>query len=193
MTDSILSGYNIRARSLSELDGDISYSNIKYLVEDSEGKKYILKLFPDKEELEQAKEEQRILSLLRMGINFEVPEPVENKDGDIFTSYAGGEAVLLKYIEGKFLAETQQTASLIRNFGSSIAGLHLGLKDIDSRQVKAKKHFWDLQYAYLNYSKAEYIADPHTRKHIDYYFRRYHLEVLPRLHKLRHSLIHGDE
>ena len=48
--------FNIQIVDIKSLDGDINYSNIKYALKDNKGKKYILKIYPDKHELILAKE-----------------------------------------------------------------------------------------------------------------------------------------
>lgn len=192
MIGEIKRNYGFIPASIKELDGDINYSNKKYLVEDDSGNKYILKIYPDSEELEIAKEENRILEAIKDRLDFDIPIAHRDLSGNLFTRISRNEAILLKYIEGEFIATLDQTDKIINVLGESIAKLHLALNDQESKYIEARINFWDLKNAYINYDKSEYINDPSLKKHVDYYFNRFHTRVLPEIHKLRYSLIHGD-
>ena len=60
--------FNIKVEDIRNLDGDINYSNIKYALKTDNDKKYILKIYPDNEELILAKEESRILNSISVDI-----------------------------------------------------------------------------------------------------------------------------
>lgn len=192
MLENIQKSYGFVPASIIELDGDINYSNRKYLITDSEGNKYILKIYSDKEELEVAKEEHRILDAIKDKIEFEIPIAQKDFAGNSFTIISEHEAILLKYIEGDFIADIDQTDEIIYDFGKCIGKLHLVLKNQQSKYIESRVNFWDLKNAHINYDKSQFISDKSLKKHIDYYFNRFHNNVLPELHKLRHSLIHGD-
>jgi len=192
MTDQVKANYGFAPCSITKLDGDINYSNQKYLLSDDSGNRYILKIYTDAGELALAKEEHRIINLIKDRIEFEIPMAQPGKNGNLFTTWAEGEAILLKYIEGDFIAGIEQTDTILYSFGKCIAGLHLALKGEDSIIFRARKNFWDLQHSHINYDKSKFITDPSVKKHVDYYFNRFHSRVLPDLHKFRYSLIHGD-
>ncbi len=191
MTD-ILSIFNIQIVDVKNLDGDINYSNIKYALKDNEGKRYILKIFPDKNELLLAKEETRILNKIGKSLSFGVLQTIKTSDGRLFFQHEKGIAKLLAYIDGDFIANVQHTPELLFSLGEKIAELDKALATIESSILAARKLFWDLQHAPLSFLKLELIAEPERRKLIAYYFDRFQHFVIPQLHQLRHSLIHGD-
>lgn len=192
MIENIDKSYGFVPVSVKELHGDINYSNLKYLIEDSAGNKFILKIYSDQEELEIAREENRILEAINDKLEFDIPVAQKDLSGNSFTSISGNDAILLKFIEGDFIADINQTDKLIFDFGKCIGKLHLALKDQQSKYIESRINFWDLKNAHINYNKLQFISDKSLKKHVDYYFKRFHTRVLPKIHKLRHSLIHGD-
>lgn len=192
MIEDIRRNYGFIPASVRELDGDINYSNQKYLLEDEKGNKYILKIYSDPEELEIAKEENRILESIKEKLDFYIPVAHRDISGNIFTRISGNEAILLKYIEGEFIGDLDQNDKLLFDFGKCIGKLHRSLEGQESKFIESRINFWDLKNAHINYEKSAYIKDPSLKKHVDYYFNRFHSRVLPEIHKLRHSLIHGD-
>jgi ethanolamine-phosphate phospho-lyase len=183
--------FGIKINDFKSLDGDINYSNIKYALHTPD-KKYILKIFPDKDELILAKEESRILNEIGGSISIKVPQTIQAPNRTLFFQHAKGEAKLLDYIDGEFIADAPQTPQLLSLLGEKIAELAIALQKIESPILASRKLFWDLQYAPMSYDKVKLITEPERRKLIDYYFDRFQHFVLPRQHTLRHSLIHGD-
>ncbi len=192
MIEDIKRNYGFIPASVTKLDGDINYSNQKYLLEDDKDNKYILKIYSDHEELSIAKEESRILEAIKDKLDFYIPVAHRDIKGNIFTKIADNEAILLKYIEGEFIGDLDQNDNLLFDFGECIGKLHRALEDQESKYIESRINFWDLKNAHINYEKSAYIKDPSLKKHVDYYFNNFHTRVLPEIHKLRHSLIHGD-
>jgi ethanolamine-phosphate phospho-lyase len=192
MKNFLKSNYGITAVNIKEPDGDVNYTNLKYHVKDVSGDNYILKIYTDSQELELAREESDILNSISEELSFDVPISIASNNGLFFHPAEKGEARLLRYIEGEFIGDIDQPDSLIYDFGRCIGELDKALMNVNSNLVKSRRQFWDLQFSYQNYSLTEYISDPSLRNHVKYYFNRFHLNVLPVLHTLRHSTIHGD-
>ena len=57
--------FDLNISEIKNLDGDINYSDIKYLLTDDAGNKYVLKIFPNLDELALAKEESLKARVLR--------------------------------------------------------------------------------------------------------------------------------
>lgn len=184
--------FKLNITNFNSLDGDVNYSNIKYCLQDNNGKQYILKIFPDKDELRLAKEESIILNEIGKSLSFKVPQTIKTPDGNLFFSHQKGEAKLLDYIEGEFIASVPNTPELLFSLGEKIAELNLALQNIDSPLLASRRLFWDLQYASLSFHNTSLIKEPERRKLIKYYFDRFQQIVLPQQHQLRHSIIHGD-
>jgi ethanolamine-phosphate phospho-lyase len=184
--------FNISATNIKSLDGDINYSNLKYSVEATDGTKYILKIFPDKDELILAKEESRILNEISERLSFKVPQTIPAFETSLFFQHEKGEAKLLNYIEGDFIATIPHTKELLFSLGEKIAELNTALQKVESPIMSSRKLFWDLQHAPMSYHKVNLIEEPERRKLMAYYFDRFQYFVIPVQQTLRYSLIHGD-
>jgi ethanolamine-phosphate phospho-lyase len=184
--------FKIKITDFRPLDGDVNYSNIKYALHAADHKKYILKIFPDKDELILAKEESRVLNRIGNGLGIKIPQTIPTPNDELFFQHQKGEAKLLDYIDGDFIAEVPHTPQLLFSLGEKIAELTIALQKIESPIFASRKLFWDLQNTPMSYHKVKLIAEPARRKLIDYYFDRYQHFVLPQQHMLRHSIIHGD-
>ena len=86
----------------------------------------------------------------------------------------------------------RHTDKLLFSLGEKIAELNIALSEVKSPILASRKLFWDLQNATLSYHKTQLIKEPEKRKLVNYYFDRFRQFVLPHLHTLRHSIIHGD-
>lgn len=190
--EELLKMYDVEALHTKPLKGDINYSNIKFELVAKDNVKYILKIFPDAEELQLAKEESRILNEINKHISFKVPFTIENIHGQLFSATENGEAKLLRYIEGAFIADVAQTPELLFSLGKKIAELDKALAQVQSPVLKSRTLFWDIQHAELSFRKTIFMAEPAKKKIVDYYFDRFRHFIAPQLNSLRHSIIHGD-
>jgi ethanolamine-phosphate phospho-lyase len=193
MITSVETTFNITVTAIKNLDGDINYSNIKYALQDAAGKKYILKIFPDSDELVLAKEESRLLNEIGSRLSFSVPQTICNpKDNQLFFQHPKGAAKLLDYIDGDFIAQVPHTPELLFSLGEKIAELHTALQKTGSTVFASRKLFWDLQHAPMSYHKVKLVTEPERATLLTYFFDRFQQFVLPQLHALPHSIIHGD-
>jgi len=156
--------FNIRVKNIRSLDGDINYSNIKYALKADDDKEYILKIYPDNEELILAKEESKILNEIGSGLSFKVPQTIANTGNELFFKHEKGEAKLLNYIHGDFIANVSHSDELLFSLGEKIAELNIALSKIKSSILASRKLFWDLQNASFSYQKAGLIKEPEKRK-----------------------------
>ncbi len=184
--------FNIKITKSQSLDGDINYSNKKYVLETASSTKHILKIFPDQEEWVLANEESRILNSIGSKLSFQVPLNITTIQGDLFFLIENNHAKLLSYIEGDFIASVPHSEKLLYSLGKKIGELTLALKDIQSPIMASRRLFWDIQNATMSTHKVELIKEPERKKIIQYYLDRFTQFVLPIQHTLRHSIIHGD-
>lgn len=184
--------YNIDVSELRELPGDVDYQNIKYEVIAKDGEKFILKIFPGKDELELAKEETRICNTIAPMLSFRVPVTIPSKNNRFFFKSSAGEAKLLRYIDGEFIMNVEQTPGLLYRLGEKAGELTCSLTGINSNTIKSRRLFWDIQNAGFSYNKIDLISENPTRSQVHYFLDRFREFVEPELHLLRHSIIHGD-
>ena len=184
--------FGLNIQSAKSLDGDINYANQKYLLEDHNKVRYILKIFPDNEEWELAQEESLILKQIADQLPFKVPQNIPLPDGKLFFDYESNRAKLLNFIEGDFLTAIEHTPTLMRDLGRKVAIMNKVLLGVKSPILASRKLFWDIQYTQLSKHKIDLIQEPERRKIITYYIDRFTQFVLPIQHTLRHAIIHGD-
>ena len=184
--------FGITISKIQSLDGDVNYTNKKYLITDVSGTKYILKSFPDENEWILAKEESIVLDKIGKGLSFKVPQNIRLPDGRMFFEYENDKSKLLAHIEGNFIADVPHSEELLFSLGEKIAELDLSLQSIESPVFSSRNLFWDIQNTHLSLSKISFIRETERRKLIQYYIDRFITFVLPVQHLLRHSIIHGD-
>lgn len=184
--------FGIDVKEATSLDGDINYSNKKFTLKDYNGIKYILKIFPNQEEWQIAKEESIILDQIADKLTFDVPKNIKTVEGDMFFVFEEEEAKLLNYIEGDFIADVIHSEKLLSSLGEKIAELNIALQSINSPVFSSRKLFWDIQHTHLSQSKIAFLANPYQKKLIQYYIDQFITFVLPVQHVLKHSIIHGD-
>lgn len=184
--------YAVSVKEITEIDGDINYSNRKYLIQDIDNINYILQIYSDPDELALAKEEERIISSITPQLDFYLPETITNSHNNAFTPTGEGVFRLKRYLKGTFLSETENNPNLLSKLGKCAALLQRELSAQKSDKISARRLFWDIQYANFSFDKIKYISDPGLRKLVSYYMNLFRDNVLPELYKYRRSLIHGD-
>jgi len=184
--------FGITISKIQSLDGDVNYTNKKYLITDDIGTKYILKSFPDENEWILAKEESIVLDKIGNRLSFKVPQNIRLPDGSMFFEYENDKSKLLAHIEGRFIADVPHSEELLFSLGEKIAELDISLQAIESPVLSSRILFWDIQNTHLSLPKIVFIGEAERRKLIQYYIDRFITFVLPVQHLLRHSIIHGD-
>ena len=184
--------FDITIAEIKPLHGDINYSNKKFIITDNIGTKYILNIFPDKQEWILAEEESILLDKIGQRLSFKVPQNIKLPDGNMFFEYEKDKAKLLAYIEGNFIADASHSEELLFSLGEKIAELNLSLQSIESPIFSSRILFWDIQNTHLSLPKIAFIKGSERRKLVQYYIDRFSTFVLPVQHLLRHSIIHGD-
>ena len=184
--------YGLTVITLSELDGDINYSTRKFYISDSRGNRYILRVYTDREELALAKEELVVLDRIKDHLPFKIPGTIPDKNNQLFSCHGNKYLRLTSYLDGLFMSEAGVNNELRYELGLKIADLVSALAGVESYIYKSRELFWDLQNTDLNFEKTGYIADPHVRKTVRYFFQSFRLDILPELKKQRRSIIHGD-
>jgi len=184
--------YNIDVSELKKLPGDVDYRNIKYEVAAKEGEKYILKIFPDKDELDLAIEETWLCNRIAPLLSFKVPLTLTCKNDELFFSSSEGPAKILHFIEGDFIMNVEQTPALLYELGEKTGEMLHALKGINSPLIRSRKIFWDIQNAELSFNRLQFIREHETRRKVHYFLDRFSQFVAPKLRFMRHSIIHGD-
>ena len=189
--DILSAAYRVDAAEISELKGDINYTNRKYLVTAADDRRYILKEYIDKDESIVSGEEARIINEASGSLRFSLPVTIPAINGELFYSSSGTDYRLAAFIEGTFLAESEGRHNQAFILGAAIAELNIALLPIKSSIISSRRIFWDLNHAEMSLNDRHYLSS-RVRKYVDAAFEDYISDVIPLRHTLRHALIHGD-
>ena len=193
MLNTLKNQYNLDNPKIKKLVG---YDSTNYKVK-SNSEKFILKIYPDnKNEIEQAEAENKILLHLQNEKNNRFPAPVKNRNNKYLTHFSEKKekrfARLLTYLEGDFMGETEHSISLFKSFGKFLAELNIQLQTFKNSIIESRQFKWDLQYFLMNEKYVEYIPDSSDRKIVEHFFQQYKNNVLPVIPSLRKQIIHND-
>lgn len=183
------------AESLDELYG---YVNLNWLViEKNSRNKYVLKVYKEEDSIPLIEAETKILKKLTKWMPEAFPMPVPTTDGKFLISFQSENneiryARVLRFVEGKFLADVGENPKLLASLGTFLAELDLHLLDYRDPVLEARQYRWDLQHFLLNEKLVEFIPDASKRKLVKYFFLQFKDIILPVLPGLRKSVIHSD-
>lgn len=170
----------------------VGYDAKNYKIEDSAGRKFVLKHYLESSNFAAVESESKIVQGIGSTLSFKVPLNVLVK-GDNIQRYGDQSfSRLIHYIEGKLLTEIKHSNLLLNNFGQAIAELDLALKGVRNPLIEERKNHWDLQYCLINRPKIKHITEPDRCWLVEYYLDQFEKFVLPHLSSLRFSIIHGD-
>ena len=179
-----------------QLKPQVGYDSSNIRVKTHEGTTYMLKLHRTEAGLQHTLAgEHAVLELLSSHFPGRFPTPIYNIEGKtifqpVDTEYEAGR--LLSFLEGKFLAEVAHTPALFRSLGRFLAEMDLQLLHFHHPAIAARHYYWDMQHSLENEPFVRFVADPHKRKWVEYFFLQFQAHVSPRLPSLRKSVIHAD-
>lgn len=184
--------WNLSKPKMKRIDG---YSNSNFKVENG-GEKYILKVYPfEKTRTDWTEAENKILLWLSKKAPNRFPVPQKTLKGKTVAIDAENKKVcrLLSWLEGEFLSDVPQTPELFQSFGEFLAEMDATLQNYHDYVIEARHFEWDLQhFTQVASEKMHCISNSSDRKLVNYFLLQHRENVLPELHKLRKSVIHGD-
>lgn len=172
------------------------YENSNYLIKTND-EQYIFKTYINNAEtLDLVKAENEALIFLQSTKNHKFPKPITFKDYSLvkILKVDSKEKIvrMLTYLEGESLGNVKPTKTLFRSLGKNTAELDVKLQSFNNYTLKARRWKWDLQYLHFNDKYIKDIPSAKDRNLIKYYFQQYDENVVPKISKLRKSIIHGD-
>jgi ethanolamine-phosphate phospho-lyase len=192
MKQILIKYWNLKEPKVQQLEG---YSNSNYRVGDS-GEKYTLKMYTcNTQTADWIEAENNLLLQLNTTTKHQFPVPVCTSEGKTLTVDPHHQKIfrLLTWIEGDFFSDVLHTPELFESFGIFLAELNSLLREYQDYVVEARNSEWDLQhFVQVAAEKKDCISNPSDRKLVEYFLLQYRENVLPELHKLRKSIIHGD-
>ena len=185
--DILFSHYKIKANSkLLFSDRDQNF-----LIKDSFGKKYILKISNPSESIDYLKlQNETTLFIKSNNPDLRVPSLIDDiksikKDGIIYFFR------LLKFIEGKFLKDVVLYDDSYFKLGEFMGILDISLDQVNHKFKNSDFH-WDVQTIDLIKSRLTFIENENDKKIIRYFLDAYKANVEINDLKLRKMFIHND-
>ncbi len=184
--------WNLSKPVITQVEG---YSNANFKVKDG-GEKYILKVYPHEKIITDWLEaENKILLWLNKKYENRFPIPQKTLKDHSLGIDAKNKKVyrLLSWLEGDFFSDVSHTLALFKSFGEFLAEMDLLLENYRDYVIEARHSEWDLQHFFQVVSeKMHCISTASDRKLVKYFLMQYRENILPEMHKLRMSIIHGD-
>lgn len=179
---------------VSLLPGDLGRN---FHVIDKDGKEYIFKIANEIEHYYYIKAQNDLLIYLNsQNFDFMLPSIIKNKEGEYITEIMGRNSKrynsrLLKWINGKFLAEIEADDELLIDYGRSLGRMDRTLENFDIPYAHRYWH-WDLKNILEMRELISYIEDIERKRLVEYFFLLFETEVVPEFPCLRKSLIYND-
>jgi 4-aminobutyrate aminotransferase-like enzyme/Ser/Thr protein kinase RdoA (MazF antagonist) len=185
--------FQIKA-NVSQLAG---YQDQNYLATCSSGKKYILKITTENDDLEFIRSQNRILyGLSKQPLGILLPCPISNIKGVFISELSIGESTfsarLFPFIAGEFLGESKPDIHFFFELGKAFGQMDAAMSGMEDAVLKCRTHEWDLSRVLEVMDDINLIKNPADRRLVHFYLMKYREEVLPVFHKLQKMLIHGD-
>ncbi|MCP5085196.1 MAG: aminotransferase class III-fold pyridoxal phosphate-dependent enzyme [Rhodobacteraceae bacterium] len=139
---------------------------------------------------------QALLHIEQQDPALPVPRVVRTRDGaafEIVKASRGTQHIVyvLTYLPGVILDDVAQTPTLWRNLGRQIARLDLALRGFFHPHARHDL-LWDLLRCTDLRPHTVHIADTAARQNIEAVLDHMAVEIMPRLKRLRHQVIHAD-
>ncbi len=100
---------------------------------------------------------------------------------------------LLSFLEGSFWGDRSDVSkSLLRSYGQFLGRMDRQLAHIKPLAICARQMVWDLDHFLLNEPLIQYITEPTDRRLVEYFVLQYKEKIIPRIPRLRKSIIHND-
>ena len=187
VNDILISHYKIKATSkLLFSDRDQNF-----LIKDSSGKKYILKISNPSESMDYLKlQSQTTFFIQSNDLDLRVPNLIDDiipfkKDGIIYFIR------LLKFIEGEFLKDIILNNNSYFKLGEFLGRIDISLEKVDYKFKNSDFH-WDVRSIDLTKSRLTFIDNENDKKTIRYFLDAYKSNVEINDLKLTKMFIHND-
>ncbi len=188
--NSFLSSYDFQISSFKKLEG---YGSQNFLINCENGERYVLKINDyDSNQYQDLLAENNILFSLKANVNYQLPIPILNKDGDHLIIKEDSIVRCLKYLDGEFWGDNPLSQSSLTSLGTSMAFLDLALIKQAPNAIHHRNIVWDLQNVMASKPYLSMVENVEDARLIQYYFDQINEFILPQFSNLRKSLIHND-
>ncbi len=190
------------ARELYGLEGSAralhgEYDDNFHLIAD-DGRTFVLKVMhPARDHSFIDLQCKALLHLAERAPQLPLPRVMPNRNGESFTSITAAEGKtrlvwLLTFVSGDVLAKVRpHTCELLRDLGGFLGTMDAALQSF-SHPAAHRELKWDSSRASWIKDYIRHIAGAKRRALVEKFLALYELEVVPRLPRLRRSVVYGD-
>ena len=164
----------------------------------ADGREFVLKVMhPARERSFLELQCDALTHLAKHAPRLTVPRVIANRNGQSFQATAPGEGSerlvwMLSYVKGKVLAAVRpHSPELLEDLGRFLGEMDLALQSF-AHPAAQRELKWDSSRAGWIRNHIAEIADSKRRALVEKFLALYETEVVPRLPKLRRSVIYGD-
>lgn len=185
--------YDISAE-IKPLNG---YDEENFLLKNSAGEKFILKIGSDDQGIDVINAQIRMLNhLSETPLANKFQKVILNREGNFITTIIRNNKShyirILSFLEGSFWYQSGNfTKELFQNLGRFLGRMDKNLKGFSDAGLH-RNLVWDISKAGEAIDKLKYISDPAKRRLADYFLLQFQTEVQPNLNSLRHAYIQND-
>jgi 4-aminobutyrate aminotransferase-like enzyme/Ser/Thr protein kinase RdoA (MazF antagonist) len=173
------------------------YEEMNFLLTDTSGKKYVLKIAHADSSLPFLEAQTAILEhLSKASIAPSFQQCIKNREGSGITRVQlNGHLYylrLLTYLEGTFWVDKSDRNDKLHVFlGQFMARMDRTLSDF-SHPAMHRRYTWDISTATDNWDLLDAVQDPERKRLAGYFLLQFETQVVPMLHQLRQAYIHND-
>ncbi|MBN2431724.1 MAG: aminotransferase class III-fold pyridoxal phosphate-dependent enzyme, partial [Acidobacteria bacterium] len=188
--------YGIREAKLTEMPGERDQN---FHLTCPDGREFVLKISHDEERKENLEFQLQALSHLQRNcpdLSWPQVQPTQSGEYLATARYSEGGTHYIRlatYLPGVPLVRVKpHSPELLHTLGRALGKIDRALEDFEHEGAHRRLQ-WDLfQSPEVLENYAEFIIDPDLHALVDHYYNRFTTHLLPRLSKLRRSVIHND-
>ncbi len=180
--------------SVTQLNG---YEELNYRLQDSLGKKFLLKITPPGNNNAFIDAQVKIMQhLSKSAVSEKIQHCLPDKKDNFVVSFLHREEVynmrLLNFLEGTFWVDMKDASTIhAAGAGSFLGKMDKSLEDFYHPAMQ-RYYEWDISNALDARVNLKHIKDPEKRRITAYFLLQFETEVLPLLHALRKAPVHND-
>jgi Ser/Thr protein kinase RdoA (MazF antagonist) len=175
-----------------EISTLVSYEDQNILIK-TPGSKYVLKIANKRWPLKYLQAQNDILEFLRINApELTFPHVVPTLEGSAISSVNGFSVRLLTFLEGELFTNIPKTPELYQDVGRFLGQLSKVMTTYSVDSIEGPDEMWSLDNVMACKAYHNDIVDKDVRDQIERLFEYYEKNILPKLHRLRKAVIHGD-
>ncbi|MCH7918716.1 MAG: phosphotransferase [Planctomycetes bacterium] len=175
-----------------EISALVSYEDQNARIKTSDGT-YVLKIANAKWAADALAMQTEVLEHLRtVAPELSLPRVIPTLSGETITDVDGFAVRLVTFLEGDVLGNASRSPGLYHDIGCFMGQFSQAMQAYTHPAAHRPDDPWNLDNVIVCKAYLQEVCDENVRARIERFYEMYEKNVLPRLHDLRKSVIHGD-